>query len=422
MSESKLIHNHLLTSENNSLLVNDETRYDFRGDYLGFTFDGIHSSKLGIVRTSDGNKYNENLTPTFSDITATAPGLDETYYFGSNFTQATTTIKFSFDNLTDTQIRKLKKLFSQKEPKDLIFDEVPYKVYSAKPQSVPTLSYLCFDDGEKRIYKGEGTITFVAYSPFARSRFKYLDDYTLENIPEWKGNINDSEIYEQTEDENIDDTKDYYIQNNGQYEKITNPTQEEIDNYYELVHEGIFNNKEEWKDSSGLVSSNSQIQYDSDDIEEIDALYIIDNNSSISLYNQSDFSIPAKILIQFNGNLNDIDELTISLNGKDDEISNLTFDISEIKENENIKGLVINSFSRLVYPLLSELTTDWSVDDKQYYNDSKNWNYNKNTIYNKYIVAGDFFDIPICSLQDETYIYVKGGGHCLAIDYKYLYY
>lgn len=383
MSESKLIHNHLLISENNSPLVNNEVRYDFRGDYLGFTFDGVHSSELGIVRTSDGDKYNENLTPTFSDITATVPGLDKTYYFGSNFTQATTTIKFSFDSLTDTQIRKLRKLFSQKEPKDLIFDETPYKVYSAKPQSVPTLSYLCFYENEQRVYKGEGTITFVAYSSFAHSRFKYLDDYIFANIPEWEGSIDDTD--------------------------------------------GILNNKEEWKDSSGLVSSNSEVNYGSGAYETIDRSYYYDSGSSqgcyISLYNPSDFSVPAKILIQFNDDdLNDTDELTISLNNGDEEISNLTFNISKIKENEDIKGLVINSSSKLVYPLLNKLTEDWSNQNKQYYNNSVNWNYNKNIIYNKYIVAGDFFDIPVCSLQDKTYICIKKIGYRLAIDYKYLYY
>lgn len=380
MSESKLIHNHLLTSENDSLLVNDEIRYDFRGDYLGFTFDGVHSSKLGIVRTSDGNKYNENLTPTFSDITATVPGLDETYYFGSNFTQATTTIKFSFDSLTDTQIRKLKRFFSQKEPKDLIFDEVPYKVYSAKPQSVPTLSYLCFDDGEKRIYKGEGTITFVVYSPFARSRFKYLDDYTLANIPEWKGSINDTD--------------------------------------------GILNNKEEWKDSSGLVSSNSKVDYGGGTYEIIDVSYYDDNYSKkcyISLHNLSDFEASPKILAYFS-NIDSTDILTISLGRRllDNEELLLGEIKINIKEIKNIKGVVIDSASKLIYPLLTEIDFN---QDKRIYNNSKNWNYDKKTIYNKYIVEGNFFNIPVCSFEDEspTYIYSTFGCR-LAIDYKYLYY
>jgi hypothetical protein len=44
---------------------------DFRGDYMGFTYGidpasgkPIHSSDLGIVRVSDGSRFNENLLPT----------------------------------------------------------------------------------------------------------------------------------------------------------------------------------------------------------------------------------------------------------------------------------------------------------------------------------------------------------------------
>jgi hypothetical protein len=32
-------------------------------DYIGFTFNNTHSSSLGIVRTSDGSRFNENLLP-----------------------------------------------------------------------------------------------------------------------------------------------------------------------------------------------------------------------------------------------------------------------------------------------------------------------------------------------------------------------
>jgi hypothetical protein len=49
---------------------------DFKGDYLGFSFgtksDGVtpmHSSDLGIVRTSSGSRFNENLLPTIQDKT-----------------------------------------------------------------------------------------------------------------------------------------------------------------------------------------------------------------------------------------------------------------------------------------------------------------------------------------------------------------
>jgi hypothetical protein len=46
----------------------------FKGDYLGFTFNGIHSSTFGIVRTSDGSRFNTNLLPTMQDKTLQIPG------------------------------------------------------------------------------------------------------------------------------------------------------------------------------------------------------------------------------------------------------------------------------------------------------------------------------------------------------------
>ena len=56
-----------------------------KGDFLGFTYNGIHSSELGIFRVSDGSRYTENLLPTIQDKTVQVPGADGTYYFGSYF-------------------------------------------------------------------------------------------------------------------------------------------------------------------------------------------------------------------------------------------------------------------------------------------------------------------------------------------------
>jgi hypothetical protein len=39
-------------------------RLEFKGDYMGFTYNNTHSSALGIVRVSDGSRFNENLLPT----------------------------------------------------------------------------------------------------------------------------------------------------------------------------------------------------------------------------------------------------------------------------------------------------------------------------------------------------------------------
>lgn len=168
-------------------------RIEWKGDFLGFTFGGVHSSSLGIVRTSDGSRYNENLLPEFEDKTVKVPGRDETYYFGSEYKQRTFEVKIAFDNMTDKQFRQLRQLMSGQELKDLIFDEAPYKVYKVKANGAPNLSYIAFDEEYRRIYKGEGTLNFIAYFPFARSRFKYKEDYTPKNIPEW-GGIQDNKM------------------------------------------------------------------------------------------------------------------------------------------------------------------------------------------------------------------------------------
>lgn len=166
-------------------------RQDFKGDFMGFTYNGKHSSSLGIVRVNDGSRFNENLLPTIQDKTVQVPGGDGTYYFGSYYTQRQFTISFAFDDLTEERIAEMRAHFGDKQIHDLIFDETPYKVYSAKVTGTSTLKYICFDEGPKsRLYKGEGSIQFTCYFPFARCRFmhnvKKEDKRDIfPNIDEW---------------------------------------------------------------------------------------------------------------------------------------------------------------------------------------------------------------------------------------------
>ena len=152
---------------------------EFKGDYMGFTYNGVHSSELGIVRVSDGSRFNENLLPTMQDKTVQVPGGDGTYYFGSYYTQRQFSISFAFDGLNEKEVAELKRHFGDKGVHDLIFDETPYKVYSAKVTGSATLKYLVFDEGgnNRRVYKGEGSIQFTCYNPFARCWSKSWDSY-----------------------------------------------------------------------------------------------------------------------------------------------------------------------------------------------------------------------------------------------------
>ena len=150
-------------------------RPDFKGDFMGFTYgtdaEGkpVHSSDLGIVRVSDGSRFNENLLPTIQDKTVQVPGGDGTYYFGSYYTQRQFTINYAFDDLTEEGVKRLKSHFGDKKIHDLVFDERPDRIYSAKVTGTATIKHIPFDSSGKTIYKGEGSIQFTCYYPFARA-------------------------------------------------------------------------------------------------------------------------------------------------------------------------------------------------------------------------------------------------------------
>lgn len=139
------------------------------GDFTGFKFGNRHSSDLGITRVSNGSRYSENLLPNLQDVSGQVPGGDGTYYWGSNYTQKPFSINFAFDDLTEQQFNDLKSWLGTKEIKQLIFDESEYKYYMAKVSAPPQINFICFEVEGKDIYKGEGTIQFVCYYPFAKS-------------------------------------------------------------------------------------------------------------------------------------------------------------------------------------------------------------------------------------------------------------
>lgn len=148
-------------------------------DFIGFTYNGKHSYRdLGIYRTSSGSRYSNNLTATMTDKTADVPGGDGQYYFGTTFKNRTFTVNYAFHELTEAQFQQLKIVFDGKGIHDLIFDEAPDEIWSAKVTGTASIKYICFEDASledsfKRIYKGEGSITFTCYYPFARSAKTY---------------------------------------------------------------------------------------------------------------------------------------------------------------------------------------------------------------------------------------------------------
>ena len=177
----------------------------FRGTFLGFTYNGIHSSVLGITRVNNGDRNEKSLMPEEKEIKVEKINNDGAYYFGSSYSKRVFNIDFAFEEISEEQLKKIKLYWNDKKIHELIFDEEPYKVYSAKITSIATMKYVAFDKTpQERVYRGEGSITFTCFYPFARSRYNCIEDYTTISVPEW---VSDA------------DQDKYNVLENGEYSK-----------------------------------------------------------------------------------------------------------------------------------------------------------------------------------------------------------
>lgn len=148
------------------------TTYD---EFVAFSFGDFDSAGFGtgntnkIYRVGDSDKYTINLAPPMNDIVTDIPGGDGQYYFGTLHKPKVFTVNFVFDNLNDSGIAAMKTAFGGKELKQLRFAEEKNQVYIAKVTGQPNIKVVPFDVGSVTIYKGEGTVEFTAYWPYAKS-------------------------------------------------------------------------------------------------------------------------------------------------------------------------------------------------------------------------------------------------------------
>lgn len=352
-----------------------------RGDFLGFTFDGVHSSELGIFRVSDGSRYTENLLPTFQDKTTQIPGADGTFYQGSYFTQRPISFSVAFDELSEAQLRRLKTLFGDKKIHNLIFDELPYKVYKVKAAGTPNLKYVCFDVETKeaitqedlyapqmktargRVYKGEGQLSFIAYTPYAKSLYKYIDYYMPSNVSNWnlKGNFSPEEI-----------------------------------SYNYL----------EWAESSRMKLSTYTEQRGANDIDHVLDIYCPETGR-IVVYNAGDIETPFKLKILFDLNKENTPngEMAVYLATEPTKfmmtLGKMGKLLKELEDKEDV-GFQINSKLNLIEGIKAngELSGN---------------------LYNKYIEKGDFFKLPAASSTDCIVIGKTNLNPEVTIEYDYLY-
>lgn len=407
------------------------------GDFIGMEYNGVHSSALGFVRTSNGDRYNLSLLPSFEDQTAQVQGRDETYYFGLNYTDKNISIDIAFDEINESRFRKITKLFSDRKPHKLILDESPYKYYNVKIAESPEIDYLCFDNGGERIYKGEGSLSFVAYNPFAQSTYKYLTDYNSDTMKYWDFKVtkdivpilNNKIYYTRDSWDNYtpiiftdeiefpqkytqcDASKEfnssfvYYIFDGTKYTEVENLELETYrlnpSNYYtknnDFYYEG--GNINEWFFSLDLLPNQTYQSYTYDTF--------ISGENKINLYNPGDLETDFEVTIPFSED--SINNLKFYLSSFNTTLVNyqLLFNNNILKKG-NDAAIKINSMNNLVY----------GVDSVENGKPTGN-------IYNDSIIGGHFFKIPVTYRGEENYSVVSlqlGSISNAYIEYNYKFY
>ncbi len=138
-----------------------------------FIFDGIDCADLGVYSITNGSTYTTYLTPTYKDKTTEVTAYDGRYYYGTQITGQKFTFNMFADNLTFSELTRLKAWLNPRKVGKLIFSEQPYKYYYVKPTSVSTLANIPLSevqtpinsvlgdmqDGDA-VYTGKFSITF----------------------------------------------------------------------------------------------------------------------------------------------------------------------------------------------------------------------------------------------------------------------
>lgn len=389
-----------------------------KGDFTGFSFDGVHTSELNLYRVSDGDRYEEQILPELEDRTIEVPGADRGYYFGSDWKPRTFTVQLAFDSVTEVQYRNIRRLFGQKTICPLIFDERPYKVYMAKIESPISLETICFDEpikfddeprggvrrinrtygeggnpeGEletvypykheidsrtgkpktQRIYKGEGSIDFILYEPFAHQLYKTLDKYK------------DLGIYSIYSTEGL--------------------VEKEIEDWAPsslLLDRTTFdNNKIDQFQLTPVANQNTNINY------------LDQYNGQFNVYNAGDIDTPYSLFIPYTET-----EESISVDG--DEAPQIKITLSIEPENGDYVKILTDGYGELV---IKPFERDDSIDPNNVMEENgvivdtraqliqgvhfdyitKTWK-TTGTLYNNYIKSGQFGKIPHGNNFDERW-------------------
>lgn len=420
-------------------------------DFYGFTFDGKHSSELGVIRVSGGDRYKDDLSPDLEDKVVDIPGNDGQYYFGNYFNKREFSIEIAYDSITEKQLRDLKQLFTTRKLKPLIFDERPYITYFVKPASAPELNYICFD--EEDLTKEEKTFIIKKSEDYPVLYPKGVIEPTMD--PAMAG----KEIYDylESKDKDFIDGKIYYIINEDKYEPIKFKEEDRnerpwvnkkpsdfrervVKGYYKLDKErnkiikgkqriykgegtitlvaynpfgvcvkklltdyekiGItgeetITNIDEWAESSRLLSNFDVVMPDPIDPKKQKTYYInkyVPETHIISVYNPGDIPTPPLIYISFGAD----GKIKASGVGVAEALDTRRITWGEItRKISNEEGILINCQNHLIEGVADSMPGkgDGVVFDE---NTGRLISYTTSgNIYNEFITSGDFFKIPV---------------------------
>lgn len=357
-----------------------------KGDFIGFTFNGTHSSDLGIVRTSNGSRYNTNLLPSSSDQTVAVPGGDGVYFFGTNYQTRVFQLQIASDEISEETMRRIQQTWGDKEIHELIFDETPYKVYMAKCTNMPQFNFLCFDENNQRVYKGEGSVEFTCYYPYAKSRYKFLDQYGEDEdphmaVPEW----NSDEVV----------LGDQFFHH---HHLLGNPHTSIESSMKDLC------NIDEWSAASGMRETIGELDLNNTERESPSDPPTLPSDQ-VFVFNPGD--IEADFQLWFD---------PVGAIGLSYYISNGSEPVLLRQLNFNFSGETFAANYLIQYDSKTELLTGYI-----------NENVADNKLFNKYITTGDFFKIPIIKTLESNprIILEKTSGNSpliRKIKYDYLYY
>lgn len=178
-------------------------------DFINFYIDGIDMKQdFNIIRTSGGEGFSTQLSPSFSIETLNAGGAKSDFlYTGREYSSTSKEIKFATDGISEIELKNLMVLLSKDGVHKLQFDECPILIQDIVFAQPPTFDFNVFLDKGERLYKGTGVISYNIIS-----RYRYYDSTTgiptlVQNSPnfdEWSAAYGQWKRNEQNEIVNRD--------------------------------------------------------------------------------------------------------------------------------------------------------------------------------------------------------------------------